>query len=42
LNYIRTFGLTEGKKSKRDTRANTSQRPSSSQYVLMKDEVYKT
>jgi hypothetical protein len=26
LNYICTFGLTEGKKSKRDVRANTSQR----------------
>jgi hypothetical protein len=26
LNYICTFGLTEGKKSKRDTLANTSQR----------------
>jgi hypothetical protein len=26
LNYICTFGLTEGKKSKRDARTNTSQR----------------
>jgi hypothetical protein len=26
LNYIYTFGLTEGKKSKRDTQANTNQR----------------
>jgi hypothetical protein len=26
LNYIYTFGLTEGKKSKRDAQANTSQR----------------
>jgi hypothetical protein len=30
LNYICTFGLIEGKKSKRDARANTSQRE---QYV---------
>jgi hypothetical protein len=26
MNYIYTFGLTEGKKSKRDAQANTSQR----------------